>query len=383
MVLDSVFTSLVNIAFFGLDPSEIPVFNMCFDTALPSPEEFVKGKLINIECVSCLEKYPEISIYIGEAVSALKPSMVQKCFWGRSTYGDCYVDPSVVRDYLRSTMLKVFKVPRFGDTQKRIHDSFIENLEMMPEPMKAGWEMSNYIFEAKLRDAWWDYAWWDYSYWAEEVTHITNYEDKPIPANPEHPMDVAGDAFWDLAVWDYSYWAEETHSTPEGIEMLERFGKLHNAVMKIADKILFEQKSRLLTMPLIVANYQTAEEREKWPVSRRVDEFAYTKSWVYKIRDAVRGVVGGAPPAVFRVYESAAMSLVSRLGRAGGWGYEAFRGMDLSALRKQWIDEWSAKGLDPEALGKIFDTIIDLVNEFARVRFRQGMLREILYSGLK
>ena len=383
MILDSVFTSLVGIAFFGLEPSEIPVFNMCYDTALPSTEEFVKGKLIDIKQVSCLDKYPEISTYISEAVTALKPSTVQKCFWGRSTYGDCYVDPTVVRDYLRSSMLRVFKIPRSGETQKDIHDSFIENLDMLPEPMKAGWEMSNYIYEAKARDAWWDYAWWDYSYWAEEETYITNYEDVPILVNPEHVMDVVVDAFWDLAVWDFSYWAEETHSTPEGIEMLDRFGKMYDATMKIADKILLEQKSRLLTMPLIVANYQTAEERENWATSRRVDEFGLSKAWLYRIRDAVRAIVSGTPPAIFRVYESATMSLVSRIGRSGGWGYEVFRGMDLATLRKQWIDEWSAKGLDPETLGKIFDTIIDLVNDFARARFRQVMLREILYSGFK
>jgi len=57
--------------------------------------------------------------------------------------------------------------------------------------------------------------------------------------------------------------------------------------MNIADVISREAKSRLLTTPLLVANYQRAEEREKWSVSRRVDEFGYSKSWVYRIRDAL------------------------------------------------------------------------------------------------
>jgi hypothetical protein len=380
---DSIFTSLINIVFFGLDPSEIPIFNMCYETSLPTPEEFAKGKLLDISSVSCLDKYPDLALDIFSAVEMLKPMMVEKCYYGKSRYGNCYVDPTVVRDYLRSTMLRLFKVPRSPDTQKDIHSSFIENLELFPEPMKVAWEISNYVFEAKVRDPWWDYAWWDYSYWAEEETYITSYENEKVPANPEHVMDVVGNSFWDLAVWDYSYWAEETHSTPEGIEMLDKFGKLFDAVMNIADKISFEQKSRLLTMPILVANYQRAEEMEKWAVSRRVDEFGLSKAWVYRIRDAVRSIVSGAPPSVFRVYESAAMSLVSRIGRPGGWGYEAFRGMDLATLRKQWVDEWSAKGLDPGVLGRIYDTVILLINEFSRARFRQGMLREILYSGFK
>jgi len=383
VTFDSIFTSLMGIVFFGLDPSEIPIFNMCYETSLPTPEDFLKGKLMDIQCVSCLDKYPDLAQLISLSIDFLKPTMIEKCYYGKSRYGNCYVDPTVVRDYLRSTMLRAFKVARASDTQKATHSSFIENLEMFPEPLKVAWEVSNYIFEAKFRDPWWDYAWWDYSYWAEEETYITNYENEKVPVNPEHVMDVVGDSFWDLAVWDYSYWAEETHSTPEGIEMLDKFGKLFDAAMNIADKISFEQKSRLLTMPILVANYQRAEEREKWAVSRRVDEFGLSKAWVYRIRDAVRAIVSGAPPAVFRIYESAAMSLVSRIGRPGGWGYEAFRGMDLATLRKQWIDEWSAKGLDPGVLGRIFDTVIVLVNEFSRARFRQGMLREILYSGFK
>jgi hypothetical protein len=193
-------------------------------------------------------------------------------------------------------------------------------------------------------------------------------------------MDVAGCSFWDIAIWDYGYWAEETHSTQEGIEMLDKFSRLYDAAMNIADAISREARSRVLTTPLLVANYQTAEEREKWYISKRVDEFGYSKTWVYKIRDIVRIVVGNVPPSIYRIYESAAMSLVSRIGRVGGWGYEAFRSMDSATFRKQWIDEWSGKGLDPNILGKIFDTVIDYVNDFARVRFRHGMLREILYG---
>ena len=382
VILDSVFTSLVGVTFFGLDPSEIPVFNLCFDTSLPTGEEFEQGKLINVQNVSCLEKYPEMSTYINEAVNALKPSTIQKCYWGESTFGDCYVDPSAIRDYLRSTMLKVFKVARTSGTQKAIHDSFITNLDMLPEPLKAGWEMSNYITEAKYRDAWWDYAWWDLSVWAEEETYIANYENKPVSANPEHPMDVMVVAFWDLAVWDFSFWAEETHSTPEGLEMLDKFAKLYDSAMAIADKISFEAKSRLLTTPLIVANYQTREERENWAISKRVDDFGYTKAWIYIIRDIVRSIVKNVPPGIFRVYESAAMSLVSRLGRPSGWGFDAFRSMDMDTFKKQWIDEWSNKGLDPNLLSAIFDRVISEVKVFSSERFKRKILQQTLYSGI-
>ena len=342
VTFDSIFTSLINIVFFGLDPSEVPIFNLCFETSLPTPEEFVKGKLLDISCVSCLEKYPELASAISSAVEMVKPMMIEKCYYGKSRYGNCYVDPTVVRDYLRSTMLRVFKVLRTPDTQKATHSSFIENLEMLPEPLKVAWEMSNYVFEAKVRDPWWDYAW-----------------------------------------WDYSYWAEETHSSPEGIETLDKFEQLFDAIMGIADVITRDAKSRILTMPLIVANYQRADERRNWAISRRVDDFALSKVWVYRIREAVRNIVVGEPPSMFRVYESAAMTLVSRIGRPGGWGYEAFRGMDVNTLKRQWIDEWSRKGLDPAKLEKIFDTVIDLVNDFARERFRQSMMRELLYSGFK
>jgi hypothetical protein len=380
VILDSVFTSLVDIVFFGLDPSEVPIFNLCFNTDLPSPDEFAKGKLLDVQQISCFDKYPSLAQMFFDSFDMLKPDMVEKCYYGKSRYGNCYVDPTVYRDYIRSTMLRMFKVLRTGDSQRAVNDSFVKNLEMYPEPMKVAWEMSNYLFEAKVRDPWWDYAWWDYSYWAEDESYITTYENQNVSIDPEHVMDVAGVSFWDIAIWDYSYWAEETHSTPEGIEMLDKFSRLYDVAMNIADVISREARSRVLTTPLLVANYQTAEEREKWYISKRVDEYGYSKAWVYKIRDIVGRVVGDVPPSIFRIYESAAMSLVSRVGRVGGWGYEAFRSMDSSTFRNQWIDEWSGKGLDPNILGKIFDTVIDYVNDFARARFRQGMLHEILYS---
>jgi hypothetical protein len=380
VIFDSVFTSLINIVFFGLDPSEIPIFNMCFETSLPTSEEFVQGKLIDIKNVSCLDKYPDLAQSISSAVDLLKPMMIEKCYYGKSSYGNCYVDPTVVRDYLRSTMLRSFKVPRTPDTQKDIHSSFIENLDLFPEPMKVAWELSNYVSEAKVRDPWWDYAWWDYSYWAEEESYITTYEKQSVAVNPEHVMDVAGVSFWDLGIWDYSYWAEETHSTPEGREMLDRFAKLYDSAMAIADMISFEAMSRLLTTPLIVANYQTHEERKNWAISRRVDDFGYTKVWVYMVRDIVRSIVKNVPPGIFRVYESAAMSLVSRLGRPGGWGYDAFRSMDINTFRRQWIDEWSNKGLDPNILEAIFDRVISEVKVFSSERFKRKLLQQTLYG---
>ena len=383
VIFESVFTSLVNMVLFNIEPYEIPIFNLCFETSLPTPEEFAKGKLLDIGCVSCLEKYPELETAISRAVDMLKPSMVGKCYWGESFYGDCYVDPPIVRDYIRSTMLRVLKVLRTGDTQRAVHDSFIENLEMVPEPMKVAWEMSNYVFEARNRDPWWDYAWWDYSVWAEEKSYVETYEKKVVEVDPEHVMDVAGASFWDIAVWDYSYWAEELRSTVEGREMLKKFEQLFNVVMDVGSFIAREAKSRILTTPLLVANYQRADERRNWAISRRVDEFASSKVWVYRIREAVRNIVVGEPPSMFRVYESAAMTLVSRIGRPGGWGYEAFRGMDVNTFKRQWIDEWSGKGLDPAKLEKIFDIVIDLVNDFASERFRQSMMRELLYSGFK
>jgi len=382
VTFDSIFTSLINIVLFGLDPSEIPIFNMCFETSLPTSEEFVQGKLIDVKSVSCLDKYPDLAQLISITIDLLKPMMIEKCYYGKSSYGNCYVDPTVVRDYLRSTMLRSFKVPRTPDTQKDIHSSFIENLELFPEPMKVAWEMSNYVFEAKVRDPWWDYAWWDYSYWAEEESYITTYEKQYVAVSPEHVMDVAGDSFWDLAVWDYSYWAEETHSTPEGLETLDKFTQLFDSIMKIGDAITRDNKSRVLTTPLLVANYQRADERSNWAISKRVDEFGYSKVWIYTIRNIVRSIVSGVPPGIFRVYESAAMSLVSRVGRPGGWGYDAFRSMDMDTFKKQWIDEWSNKGLDPDLLRKIFDAVIREVKTFSGERFKQKVLRQTLYGGL-
>jgi len=79
-----------------------------------------------------------------------------------------------VRDYIRSTMLRVFKVLNIRYTESYAQFFHREPRDVTRAIMKVAWEISNYIFEAKVRDPWWDYAWWDYSYWAEEEIIYNN-----------------------------------------------------------------------------------------------------------------------------------------------------------------------------------------------------------------
>jgi len=95
VILDSVFTSLVNIVFFGLDPSEVPIYNLCYNIDLPSSDEFVKGKLLDVQQISCFDKYHSLAQMFFDSFDMLKPDMIEKCYYGKSRYGNCYVDPTV------------------------------------------------------------------------------------------------------------------------------------------------------------------------------------------------------------------------------------------------------------------------------------------------
>jgi len=383
VIFDSIFTSLLAIVFLNIDPHNIPIFNMCCDVELPSSEEFVKGTLVKVESTSCLEKYEDVGSALEEAIEEAEPNMIEKCRWGESRYGNCYVDPSAVYEYLRSTMFKEFKRKVSDISAKALHDSVINTLNINPIVAHVLWEISDYVARAALYDPWWDYGWWDMSLWADERSPFTTYEGVETDAEFKYVYDVVGVSLWDIGLWDYSYWTNDVDGE-NGDGSTHVFEKIYDASMKIADLIYFENRSRIYTMPLIIANYQNAYERMSWFSNKRVDQFGASKAWIYKIREkvgrAISSVYQDIPPPVFRMYESAAMTLVSRLSRIGGWGYESYRAMSRDELRAQWIDEWVGKGLDRNILERIYDYISSDISVFGSSRLREKMI-QIIKSG--
>ena len=377
VTFDSIFSSLIASLLFGIDPSEISVFNLCYDVQLPSSEEYERGILLKISNVSCVDKYPGLFKDLFPTYENLKPFIAQKCYYGRGAYGMCYADPVVVREFLRSTSIKEVKV-KSEDVSRSIYSSFAEVAEMRRDLVELYWELQNYISDAKKYDPYWDYAWWDFSLWAEETFELEKFDKSKAPIDPEHVADALAGSFWDVAVWDFSLWAEETHSTPEGLELLKNVAELFDKAMDIANVIVYEERSRLSMTPILVANYSRAEERLEPEKSRRMQDYGELRALYYSLTKDVRDVLSIYPTPIQIRYSAAVSNLMARFSKTRGWGLDAYKAMSIDELREEWVREWVGKGLDENILRDIFEKIRLRLEVYRDIRVSKELKRLVM-----
>jgi len=375
-IFDSVFSSLVMGLSLGVPLTEIPVFNMCFNISMPSPEEFAKGKLLDVQPYSCLDKYPEIGSMLSDLRSYtethfsqnIAETTVSKAYYGKSVYGQSYYDPPDVRDLLRSTLIKEAKRSTGPATTAAIYKALIKATELNPDIADYVFTLFRAIERIKREAAMNEYMWTDMTVVKEEAgssveVDTENLNLEKLTMKPDALSDVQGGGFADVAIADVSFVADG--EVPE-VELVPHESK--RAEVAIADIIAREAKSRAEFTPLLVANYQTAEERSDFNKSRRADAYGLSRAIYAIIKKDVESLVKDKPPFVRNQYNVAAQQLYSRLTRPGGWGNESYRSMDLDELRDAWIEEWAGKGLDRGVLEQLFDKVYTSIRQVAPIR---------------
>jgi len=375
-IFDSVFSSVYVAVNFGIPFTDIPVFNTCYDVNMPSPEDFSKGKLLDVTQVNCLDKYPiiggwltDLKLYTSTHFSPnVAGSSVGKAYYDVSYYGYSYYDPMDFYDLIRSTALKESKRSSSHLTASAVLKSFMKVLGISRDMV----EYIHVVFQAlswvRSGAAMSEYSWSDRSVVQEELpgsieVKTRNLDGEELTIKADAVTDLQGGSYSDVALSDISIVTDgkvpEVEDVPESSKRAE---------VAIADLISREAKSRAELTPLLVANYQTAEERTDFNKSRRADVYGAMRVSYHRIKSVVERVVGDKPLFIRNQYNVAAQQLFSRLTRYGGWGYEAFRSLTLDQLRDQWVEEWSEKGLDRDVLEGLFDVVYQEIRRLAPIR---------------
>jgi hypothetical protein len=374
---ESLFTSLMTSLLFGVGISEIPPFNLCFNTELPTPQEFQAGVLLKIDNVPCPQKYPEAFEDLNKNLSLVMGYGAMPCYYDQGFYGECYVDPEAVRKFLTSTAIKESKV-KSKDVSRQIYDSISDVLSIEKDVVRLHWELSNYYSDAKRYDPYWDFGWWDYSMWAEESFEIEKFDKSKTPIDPEHVQHVLTGSFWDVGVWDYTWWAEETHSDPDGLSFINLVTSLYDSMVNVATLVDREQKSRILQTSILVANYSRAEERREPERSRRVQDYGELRALYYSLTKDVRDVLSIYPTPIQIRYSAAVSNLMARLSKTRGWGLDAYKAMSIDELKEEWVREWVGKGLDENILRDIFEKIRLRLEVYRDIRVSKELKRLVM-----
>jgi hypothetical protein len=375
-VFDSVFSSIVLALSTGVEPKSIPVFQQCFRVGLPSPEEYARGKLIDIEREHCFTRYPglgalmrELPLYLSSHFSPFTALVsLEKARYDVSMYGYAYYDPAPFMEFFRSTLLWEMKRSASPKTASIIAKSIARALDMNIDVVDYVFTLSRAIERAKHESAIGDYAWADVTLAREEVRESVEVpsedlelREKTIKADAM--TDVWGGAYNDIALGDISFPADGI--VPLSDEVPD---PVRRAEVAIADMISREQKMRLTLAPVIAGNYQTADERSSYTVSSRADVYGVSRIIWAKIREMVDMELGDLPLFLRNQYNVAVQQLYSRLTKDGGWGREAYRAMTVEQLKEQWVEEWSEKGLDKNVLERLFDKAMWMIRLLAPLR---------------
>jgi hypothetical protein len=375
-VFDSIVSSLVLSLSLSLELKDIPVFKNCFSIRLPSPEDYARGKLIDIEQEHCFIRYPglgailrELPVYLLSHFSTfIFLVSLTKARYDESQYGYSYYDPAPALDFFRSTILWEMKRSTSPRTASIIVKSIAKALDLNMDVVDFVFTLSRAIERAKLESAIGDYAWSDATLVRDEVgesievpTEDLELREKTLKADAM--TDLWGGAYNDIALGDISFPADGIVPLAEEVP-----DPVKRAEVAIADMISREQRMRLTIAPVIVGNYQTAAERRSYTISSRADVYGVSRIIWMKIREMVDRELGDLPLFLRNQYNVAVQQLYSRLTKDGGWGREAYRAMTVEQLKAEWVEEWSGKGLDRGVLERLFDKALKTIRLLAPLR---------------
>jgi hypothetical protein len=385
---DSVFSSIFMSLTYRVPMGEISTFNQCYNVDLPSTEEFTQGKLLHVEQVNCLEKYPGMGEWLSDLFHymeshfgpILTQTQLEKGYFDKTYYGYSYYDPEAVRYFIRSTALKESKRSISGRGYAKIFESLIQALGLDYETVDKTYTYLRAFDKAKFESALSEYSW-------SEKTRIREEVDGKIPIPTENLKGEEKEIrayslgnLW-LDILGETLGVDVTPIVKDGLPPVEGVvDPSKRADIAIADIISREQKNRLIHMPLLAANYQREEERKNPHVSRRTDTYGVGRAIYYNIKEILDREIKDLPKFVRNQYNVAVQQLYSRLTRDGGWGYETYRSMSIEELKTQWIEEWSRKGLDREILEKLFDKAIEAVKFYGPQRLAAKLTQIAIYS---
>ena len=89
-----------------------------------------------------------------------------------------------------------------------------------------------------------------------------------------------------------------------------------------------------------------------------------------KVEFLMQSIDPDISPIKLEMYESAALKLYSDLTSSRRCK-KMYKAMDLDTLKRMWIEEWSAKGLDKNILEGIWDEVWSIIKSAAQRRMQK------------
>ena len=344
------------------------LFNINFNVLIELNQYTLQG----IQLMIPQFQIPQISLPPSEQLS--------KCYYGQSTFDNCYYDPGFtinkVRDYLRSAINKV--------SRNMSTPNFLSGLDYPDWFQYYANRILNTAIQTLEKTVILDLALLDFSEFSSESMDGSTYMTfQWLTTNPELNQQIeypeyifVDDLMWgtvlDWMYLDVSFFTSEEQSIL-GSQGAQLFDAVINAVMsnynpfQTASKLAFTDPSipsipipPSLTELFAEAFPQIMENAPFTPLTARAERWGRAMDLIKTIRRTVRNMLMNvvANPILINAYEDASVEYCMAFHHNHNrTRYLAWKGIGLQTFNQAWLSKWTALGLDPNILNNLLNIL--------------------------
>lgn len=406
-----IWLDISNMFIFGLQPYELQPLDPEFNINIPSLEEWLQGIKIKIEPKDVGEAYSEFWWdYFQEEIPPeldytrflldniwpeYRPWLIQqvtrKLIVGVSAYGMAYVDPPVIRDFIRATLFELAKRRMDFNRIRKLYQIVVGKGLISEGTVEGIYNRLALHFQALFENFILDYNLLNYSKLCKRGSQKATF---PIVTWRGEEHDV------EYIKFDEINCGFILNVTPlnHGILMDRKSiykpnprapwpkGTMVNAWF--IDWKVRQMTYRYRATGVAFGNYQRPEETLAYYRSERADHYHQLRLFFYHLDALVDAILEHEDVDIFRknLYKRAVAMLIGHKKKRHKWGYDAFKSMSEEEFKAWWLEYWRRQGLDVNTLNKLYERVSkwlprlrsDLENLGERVRRRREQLALLL-----
>jgi len=314
------------------------------------------------------------------SISLPPTEMLNKCYFGESTFDNCYYDPGFtienVRNYLRSAINRI--------SRNITTPNFLLNLNYPQWFSYYANRLLNAAMQAIEKNTILDLAIFDYSEFSPETPEGETYlpfqwltTSPELNQTIETPhFDVVDDVLWgvvlDWTLLDLCIFIPEGESIlgPQFAQLMDAIIaaiKMNYSALNSTNKLAFVDPSipdipipPTLTSLFTEAFPNIMENAPFAPLTNRAENWGMAMMFMRTIRNIVKRIVGNSVgnPFMINAYEDAGVEYCMAFHHNHDRErYKAWANVDVQTFTNAWVSKWVNFGLDPQTLNTLANTL--------------------------
>jgi len=407
-----IWLNISNMFIFGLQPYELEPLDPEYRTELPTLEEFLQGIKIKFIPVDIGETYkefywetfkeevPPLLDYVTAVITTcypefkdyLLPLEKRKLILGETKYGEGYLDPTVVRDFLRSTLYELAKRRLDFKRIKELYQTIVKRKMISEGVAETIYNRLVHHYQTLFQVFILDYNLLNYSRLSPSLLRVgvsyygTSYVNTRVKEVSEKTIIPTITWKEELHTSEVSKFDEINTGLILNITPLNYGLLMDRKIMykptpmpkpeakgtpmpsKLIDWKVRRMMSRYTATGVGFGNYNRPEEAFIFHKSERADQYHSLRLFYKHFDDLVENILANKDVDIYKknMYKRAVAMLIGHKKKRHKWGYSAFKDMTEEEFKEFWLDYWSKQGLDINILNELYNSVIKWVKPLRR-----------------